>query len=338
MAIEPLVDTIINLINLNFVARTNVVSNVSTGDVTIQVENSFHFQPNQEIIIIDNGYNVEGDPHYQIFEYAKVKSVSNTTSIVLTDPVVGNWLVTNQSFIQKTIGHSPLYENEIYYGDREVISTDQMSVTVEPVSMSNEWMYLQGGLNEEYKLKIMIYGKDVKFEEGRRILDRYSDNMVQLLNQNIHIGVEGYSTPLVANVASGETTVYIEDNAKNEANILKSIDVTPLGKNLTRVYQLQDNNGVTLWFGITDIQISGGQMILTIDAPASKDFLKSEYAVIKRFGIYMYDSRADNATYGVVSKGSAMLRASEISWFGKTINEFTFPQKAYDLNTFTKIP
>ena len=337
MAITPIVDAIIDTIKLNFVARTNVSSDITTGANSIQVVNSFHFQQNQEIVILDNGYNIEGDPHYQQFEYLKIKSVTNTTSVVLSSPAIGNWLVSNGAYIQKTIGHSPLYGNEIYYGDREVISTDQMAITVEPVSMSNDWIYLPGGLEEEYKVKIMIYGKDIKFAEGRRILDKYSDTMVDLLNQNIHIGVEGYSTPLLANVAAGATTIYIEDTPENQEHIIPSIQIPPLLKTMKQVYQLQDNTGVTYWFGIDNISISGGQMILTIDTPASQDFSTSEYAVIKRFGIYMYNSRADSAQYGVVSKGSAMLRASEISWFGKTVVDFSFPQKAQNLRNFNKI-
>ena len=60
--------------------------------------------------------------------------------------------------------------------------------------------------------------------------------------------------------------------------------------------------------------------------------------IVIRFGGYIYDSRADSATYGVISKGSAILRASKIGWFGKFVNEFTFPQKAQDIVDFTQIP
>lgn len=336
MSIEPIVNTVIDLIKDNLVAKTNVVSNVSTGATTINVENSFHFMANQEILLIDYGYNVQGDPHHDVFEYAKIKLVNNTSTITLTKPIIGNWTVTRGSFVQKTIGHSPLYTDQVYYGDREVIPTDMMAVTVEPVSMSNEWIYIQGGLSEEYKLSIKVYGKDIKFEEGRRILDRYSDNVVELLNRNIHIGVEEYSTPLLANVAAGSTTIVIEDTPENQEHIVPSILIAPMMKTLTQVYQLQDNQGVSFWFGITNIVVGAGLMTITIDKAPSQSVAVGEYAVLKRFGAYLYDSRADAATYGVVSKGSALLRASEINWFGKVVNEFSFPQPALNLRGFKK--
>ena len=336
MPIEPIIDTIIDLINKNLVAQTNVVSNVYTNDTIVNVENSFHFRPNQEIVFIDYGYNIKNDPHYQKFEYAKVKQVNNTSAITLTAPIISNWTLAKKSFIQKTIGHWPLYSDQIYYGDREVIPTDKMAITVEGSTMSNEWLYLQGGLSEEYKVSIKIYGKDIKFEEGRRILDRYSDTLVQLLNNNIHIGLLEYSTPLLLNVSAGSSTIVIEDNADNQANITPSINIQPMLKDMTQVYQLQDNKGVSYWFNITNIATSGGFMTITIDTPSQNGYQLSEYAVIKRFGAYIYDSRADAATYGYIPKGSAILRASEISWFGKFVNEFQFPQPALNLNGFKK--
>lgn len=337
MGIEPVVDSIINVIKKNMVARANITSNVTTGDITIFVDNSFHFMPNQEIVLIDYNYNVYGSNHYQIFEYSKIKEVNNTRAITVTSPIVGNWLVSDSAFIQKTIGHSPLYEDKVYYGDQEVIPTDLMAVTVEPVSMKNEWIYLQGGLDEEYRLKIMIYGKEIKFEDGRRILDRYSDAIVQLLNSNIHIGIMDYSTPLVSSVGIGDTQLVIQDTPENRENIKLTNLIQPFLKDMNSSYQLQDNGGVSFWFNITNIVYSGGLMHITISLPAQRSFVLSEYAVLKRFGQYLWDSRASDATYGVISKGSALLRASEINWFGRIVNEFSFPQKSLNLNEFEEI-
>lgn len=337
MPVEPLVDTIISLVKKNLVAKTNITSDVLVGSNTISVYNSFHFSADQEIVLIDYGYNIEGDPHYQIYEYAKIKSVNNTNSITLYDPVQSNWLVANNSFAQKTIGHSPLYDENVLFGDREVIPTDQMAITIEPVSMNNEWMYLQGGLNEEYKLKVMIYGKDMKTDEGLRILIRYADNMVQLLNENIHMGVDIYSTPLLANVNIGDTTITIEDTQSNQEHITISNFVVPMLKDLRKIYQLQDNKGVNFWFGITNITTSGGIMTLTMDTPTQVAFSTEEFATIRKPKYYMWDSRADAATYGVIQKGSAILRAAEIGWYGKMINEFSFPQTAKNLRGFKKI-
>lgn len=324
MAIEIIVDAIIDVINQNMIAKTNVTSNVTTGDTLIYVEDSFQFSNDQEIVLIDYGYNIEGNPHYQIFEYAKIQEVNNTSTITLTSPVVGNWTTANNAFIQKTIGHAPLYENNVFYGDREVIPLDQMAVAVEPLSLSNEWIYIQGGLSEEYRIKVIVYGRDIKFEEGRRILDRYSDAIYQLLLNNIHLELDNYHTPLVSNYTALSNQLVIADTAENRANITVNVAGDPFD------YQMQDNDGASCWFHITNITFSGGNMILTMEFPFNADFKVSDFAILKKWHRteYIYDSRVDGVTYGQVSKGSAYIRASELNWFGKKVNEHIFPQRS----------
>ena len=53
MPIEPIVDGIIDMIDKNMIARTNVTSNVLTGDININVEDSFRYNANEEIVLID---------------------------------------------------------------------------------------------------------------------------------------------------------------------------------------------------------------------------------------------------------------------------------------------
>ena len=145
MPITELIDGMVDLINKNIVAKTNLKSNALTGEVLVNVDNSFHFDPGQEIVLIDYGYNDESSPHYSKFEYAVVEEVNNTHWITLTTPIQdpdGGWMISNDSFIQKTIGHDPLYSDYVFYGDREVIPTDAVAITVEPIGVSNEWIYL----------------------------------------------------------------------------------------------------------------------------------------------------------------------------------------------------
>lgn len=40
----------------------------------------------------------------------------------------------------------------------------------------------------------------------------------------------------------------------------------------------------------------------------------------------MYDSRVSDVEYGPVQKGSAMLKAARLSWFGKETQDYVFPQ------------
>ncbi|MFA7219224.1 MAG: hypothetical protein WC119_01810 [Synergistaceae bacterium] len=333
MSIELIADGIIDLIKKNIIAKTNVVSDVSTGDILVNVEDAYRFHDGEEIVLIDWGYNDPDSIHYNSFEYAKIKEVNNTTSITLTDPIISNWTVSDRSSVQKTIGHSPLYVDNVLYGDRDVIPVEDIAITVEPSNLSNEWIYLQGGLSEEYRVRIMIYGKSILSDEGRRILDRYSWAVYSLLNNNIHIDVNNYETPLLNDYASGSTTLVVADTPANRENFIVSAE--------TSEYQLQDNLKRSCgfgWFKITNVYASGGHLHITINPTVSDDFYLSEYAVLRRMGEYIYDSRAEGIEYGKVSKGSAFLRAAEISWFGKKVNRHYFPQTSDGVDDFTRIP
>ena len=344
MPVTEVIDGMISLIKKNIIAQSNLTSDVIGGDV-IDVEDTFHFEDGQEIILIDYGYNNPDSSHYQAYEYARIKEITNTRSIVLESNVISTWLVSDNSFIQKTIGHSPLYEENIYYGDREVIPTEDMAITVEPLSMSNEWIYIHGGLSEEYRVSIMVYGKDIETEQGMKILNKYTDAIYQLFNGNLHIDINDYYTPLLANVSAGSTTVVIEDTPANREHFQLSIDIPD-----DEVYEVQDNQNIEIDLVLTNIQYdtpNPGELTITLNQnnpvqygiqPLQHMYTLSEYAVLKRHGRYFYDSRIDNVEYGMVQKGSAILRAARLNWFGKEVQEHSFPQKSKGVASFTEIP
>lgn len=332
MSIELLTDGIIDLIKKNLIAKTNLISDASVGDTTLNVYNSYRFHKGEEIVLIDFGYNVSGHIHNGVMEYAKVKEIINTNEIVVESELQGDWKLSDQAFIQKTIGHSPLYEENVFYGDREVLPVEDMAITVEPVSLGNEWVYFQGGLSEEYRVRIMVYGKSITFNEGRRILDRYSWAVYSLLINNLHLDANDKDTPLLANYNANASTVVIADTPLNQE--IFEISQSEDGAN----FRLQDNLGSTCWTKVTDRVINGdGTMTLTLRDSFDSDFSLSEFAVLRKIGIYVYDSRVDGIQYGQVSKGSAFLRAGEISWFGKTVNELRFMQSSDGVDDFDKI-
>lgn len=334
MPIEEVVDGVIDVIKKNIIAQANVTSNITTGDTVINVDNAFQMKAGQEIVIMDFGFNQPGHIHENVLEYAKIKQVNNTRSVTLNDEVVSNWTVTDRAFIQKTIGHSPLHPDLVLYGDREVIPSQEMAITVEPVTLSNEWIYIQGGLSEEFRIRIMIYGKSVSTEEGRRILDRYSDAVYQLLNDRVHLDVGAHNTPLMEDVANGAMSFRVQDTLANRNFFVPSSSLPNL-----RSYFLQDNRRRSRVLGVASVTIEGGGT-LKIDTIEAIDgnYLKSEFGVAFRVGTYIYDSRVDGITYGQVSKGSALLRASELNWFGKRVNEHLFPQQSKAVNSFEEIP
>ncbi len=356
MSVVPIISGMIDLIDENIVAKSNLIANALTGEILVGVENSFHFSAGQEIVIIDYGYNDPASPHYDKFEYASIKEVNNTHWITLSQPIQdplppvggGGWMVANHAFIQKTIGSSPLYSDNIYYGDRDVIPTIEMAVTVEPQSLSNEWLYIHGGLSEEYRVGIMIYGKDINTEEGMQILNKYTDAIYDLFNRQIHIDIDNNDAKMMANVAAGTSTVYIENDAGG-VNLQTFIPshLIPMGN----TYEIQDNlgNEIDLWLHSVDSLSVPGQLKLTVylndpvvagtglNNTIQRAYTIAEYAVFIRHNRYFYDSRIDNIEYGMVQKGSAFIRAARLNWFGKEITEYRFPQRSLGVPYFPQV-
>lgn len=319
MQISEIVDAMIDLINKNLIAKTNVTADVLVGDTIVHVTNSFHFEPNQEIVLIDYGYNDKASPHYHIYEYAVVKSVIDTRTVELKSPAESSWTLANTSSIQKTIGHDTLYEDNVLYGDRDVIPAEDIVITVEPVSLSNEWIYIQGGLSEETRITFMIYGKTVQTEEGMRILNKYTEALYQLINNNLHLNVNNHQAPLLDDVLVGDTKIKIADTPENRENFIVSA--------VNEQYDVQDNVTPPCFVSdVISVTVGGGKICIEFDRPFDMEYLISEFAVFTREHRYLYDSRVDNVSWGVVQKGSAVLRAAELSWFGKEVNEHQFPQ------------
>lgn len=332
--ISDVINGIIELIKLNIIAKTDIMSDVNAGDVQIKVANAFHFTRNQEIVLIDYGYNDPNSPHYNIYEYARIKKVIDTRTIELYSPTVDAWLVSDGSFVQKTIGHAPLYDNRVYYGDRAVIPSEDMAITVEPLSMSNDWMYLMGGLSREFRVSIMVYGKDIETEQGLEILNKYTDAVYQLMMSDLHPDINNYDTPLLYDVTAGSSTVIVADTVDNRENFTIVDTTDDEYDEYLSIYDIQDNENIEQGRRIDSISFSGGEMSITLNRPFAHDYLTSEYATFTKHGRYFYDSRIDNVEYGTVQKGSAFIRAARLNWFGKEIEEHRFPQFSKGVTPF----
>jgi hypothetical protein len=80
-------------------------------------------------------------------------------------------------------------------------------------------------------------------------------------------------------------------------------------------------------YEVTGRSFVGGEICLITSCVALEQVLTSEFGVAIRMKRYFYDSRIDGVTFGKTQKGSAVLRAAELNWFGKEVNELAFPQK-----------
>ena len=89
---------------------------------------------------------------------------------------------------------------------------------------------------------------------------------------------------------------------------------------------------------VTSVNYVGGNIQVFFTPQITDAFKVSEFAILKRVGRYIYDSRVDNVTYGAVQKGAAFLRMNQLSWYCKWVNEFTFPQTANNVKEFSLSP
>ena len=64
------------------------------------------------------------------------------------------------------------------------------------------------------------------------------------------------------------------------------------------------------------------------------DYEVDEFAVFRRHGRFLWDSRVDGIEYATTSKGSAIVRVGQLNWYGKEINVHVFPQKSQGTEEF----
>lgn len=305
MPVEQLVDGMINVLKKNVVARTSLIQDAPTGSNVLKVDNTFHYEGVNEITLFQEGDETDLNFH-TIFE------IVDTNTIVLLQPTTRDFLVSRNAMIQKTLGHTRIFPEDILFGDREVIpNPDRVVITVNPDTLSNEWIWVQGGLDEDYRMTITIYAKDDAFEEGLRIISKYADNIYHLLNGNIHLDIVNDETPLTSDIAVGSNLVTIADTSSWQADP-------------DHRYELQDNENVEIDFAIESVV---DPTTVQISRRTVKDYQVARKGIFRRRVRYLYESRVDNVEFGYISKESVVFKAARLSWFGKETEEYGFPQQ-----------
>ena len=158
---------------------------------------------------------------------------------------------------------------------------------------------------------------------------KYSTALYNLLIGSLHLDVNNAYAYLVEDVDSGDNVVKILDTPTNRENFIDSVS----SDNPT-VYMVDDNIGGLCGcyhMSATNIAFVNGNIEFTLNNTLCRDYKVSEFARFVRLGEYIYDSRVDNITYGVTSKGSGEIRAAKLSWFGKKVNELTFAQPSKNI-------
>jgi len=304
MPVEQLIDGMINVLKKNVVARTPLTQDVLTGQGIIKVDNTFHFEDVNEIVLFQNGS--ENDLNWHT-----IAKIIDTNTIQLLQPVTMDFTVAQGAQIQKALGNTYVFPEDILFGDREVIpNPNRIVITVDPDTLSNEWIYLMGGLDEDYRLTISIYAKDDSFVDGMRIISKFADSIYHLLNGNIHLDIVNDETPLTADLAIGIRDVSIASTAQWPAD-------------QDHRYELQDNENVEIDFAIDSVV---SPTVVRLSRTTVKNYQVARKGILRRRVRYLYESRVDKVEFGYISKENVVFKAARLSWFGKETEEYGFPQ------------
>jgi hypothetical protein len=401
-SVEPMVDGMIDLLRVNLVANTILTQDAHVGDTVLHVDNSVRYQKFDYVILMDNSSS--RNDLTGLFDGAEIHRVSKefeeTSLLHLAEPLQKEFLVSNDSRIQKAIKKVILYEKDILYGDRQVITFESIAICVEPVSKSQEWLAIRL-LGNDVKMSIMVYvkcaGQGEQEEYAMRTCNAYADAINRLLLRNIHLDISLDVTPLVQDARAGDTGVYIdcdlisewgpgiecfayevEDNhganqllkvvnigeSSSSSSSMSSVTVqanssfssSSLSSGSSALSSLSLSSGSSessssSWSSQSEVtgetsSISSESATsdslssetsestrgsppgcwVQLDKPLTKNFLVKDKAVLRRKKRYTYDSRVDSIEYGTVQKGSVLLKAARLSWFGKEAQAFQYPQ------------
>lgn len=271
-----------------------LTADMPAGAKTVTITNTSRFRAGDEIFIMSVPLN-KAEP-------ARVFEVTDFETLTLFEPTVPGWTVANGSFVQKAIRHEPL--KRVFLGDFQRIP-DFPAITIAPTSESNEWWAI-GATEHEHRVNIRVYVQTNNFEESEILLSKYARATREILLDHIHpiINDQTELFPLTADMPIGSTVVSISDTSNfrvNELVVLRDANPPPNS----------EENVVRTILSPTDLELA---------TPVDKDFLVAREAEILRINRYLYDTRPSDINYGFVpGSGGSLLRAADISWFGKEV-------------------
>jgi hypothetical protein len=279
-----------------------LTADIPIGTTIVTLPNTCRFRDNDEIVVMAPSGNVaELNNILHVGPPAPSPNApyppDDGFTLVLGLPVVKTWTVAEGALVQKAINHMPV--KRIHVGNLTVIPSFP-TICIEPASEDNEWMTLRG-TSHDYKINIRTYVLADNFEKTTKGLPKITEVIRELLMEHIHPIIAGEDYPLLLDAPFGTTVIKVSDTSK-----FRALDYVYIRD--ARAYTNYDSNQVRT---VLDAQH------LELKAPLNNGYLISRQAYLTRVLRYLYDTRPQSINYGFVTKGGSLLRASEISWFGK---------------------
>jgi len=127
-------------------------------------------------------------------------------------------------------------------------------------------------------------------------------------------GMSSGSSPLSGSTASESSTSTRSASSSSSATESPSSETT----------SLSTSSSSSLSSETSDL---GHLHRVCLSVPLMRTYRVADSASLKRFKRYLYDSRCERVEYGVTQKGSAILKAARLSWYGKETEQHVFPQR-----------
>lgn len=292
MAVLEIVNSVRRIVHKWVNTSSRAVSGINSGDTVIYVENSYRFNPGDEIIL-------RNDQVYEVdLSIYSVDRDANT--ITLASPVLNDWDAVTTIVTKAFYGN---YVQGIYVGNRDVIPKFPC-VTVNAVSRNSEWMTLDS-TKERYQIELTVYVQADTQEKGTKFLWSITDLIQKGLKRNIMPLVEDYNiTSLAEDVSKGDFVIKV-----NNRELLEN-------SNFIRFILEDEYNSQEHWVEriFSTSEDPSGES-LKMSSPSCFDFSVSDTSVIipQR---HIFNSWPNEIQYGYIHKGE-LLKAAKISWFAE---------------------
>jgi len=278
-------------------AQRDLTADTLSGSDTVKVRSNYQYEIGEEVVISSLQMNPDSSISRK-GEMFKVKDLPDFETIILDGDVTLDHEVANEALIVKTLGG--FWPRTIQLGDKQVIP-DYPAFTISADNTSIEWLTLDS-TSDEFNFTIMVYIRDDNSEDAYRACIRYADLIKEALMNNLHPiidkGSEVLTTDLSLAASFGDTVLAVDDASM----------FVPKDYIVIRDLANADQNIIKSIISPTEIEL---------ERSLSFDFPLSRLPSVIRPRRWIYDSRIGSVNYGTVQKGSAFLKAAEISWWCK---------------------
>ena len=283
---QQILDSLKNITTRWLRTQTPLLSNITIGDVSINVLSASRFKIGDQILIRSD--NNDG-------QYLYIKDVFDCHTILLQSRARFNWNITDNSIlVQKTFKYQWL--KGVYLGQPSNIPQFP-AVCIKAQTKASQWMTLRS-TNQTFNVKLTIYVDDAWQQSGYRWMIRAAQTIQTGLKQNFYPLVGPYRmTTLIADAPAGSTFLKVNDTT--------NLWYPGMGR-IEDPYQAQQIS----FRRIVDINT------VQLAAPLCHNYFASYNPLVIWSTRMIYNTWPSGIQYGSVFKGT-MLKAAQITWFAK---------------------